>query len=324
MCDTELRQIISDMQIELMTVKADIKAQFKSQTDVYSDLQSDNTRLKAEVAHLKTVINCQATYIANLDSELDELSQYGRRENVVFSNLHTDTDHTPENQVMQLCKNIGVEIDRSDIVACHPLPSGNTSKPKRIIARFHDRNVAGKIFTNRKKAKHVSGEAKSKLAVDKDKGFGVAPNLTVKRGKLFGQVTEFNNNYQHDGCWVDPKTGKIIIKLRGNERGRVVKNTGDLVEINNLFEPKDWYFCAPPSFRDHNDPHTPAVTNVDNTSIFSPVEPSVQNTPLSHFDQLSRSGSRGSRGGRDNRSTHSNGHQGPRRGNASAYRPRSH
>ena len=226
---------------------------------------------------------------------------------------------------MEFCKNIGVEIDRSDIVACHPLPSGNGAKPKRIIARFHDRNIAGKIFTNRKKAKHVSSEARSKLAADKDKGFGVAPNLTVKRGKFFGQVNEFNNNYNHDGCWVDPKTGKILIKLRGNERGRVVKNTGDLVDINNLFEPKDWYFCAPPSFYNHSDPHTPATANLDNVSLFSPVEPAVpSNTRLSHFDHTTRSGSRGSRGGRDNRSMHSSGRRGPRRGNVSTDRPRSH
>ena len=190
MCDSELRQLISDMQIDLMTVKADMKARFKSQADVSSDLQAENARLKAEVTHLKTVINRQATFIANLDGDVDELGQYGRRENVVFSNLHTDSVHTPEKQVMEFCKNIGVEIDRSDIVACHPLPSGNGAKPKRIIARFHDRNIAGKIFINRKKAKHVSSEARSKLAADKDKGFGVAPNLTVKRGKFFGQVNE--------------------------------------------------------------------------------------------------------------------------------------
>ena len=45
---------------------------------------------------------------------------------------------------------------------------------------------------------------------------------------------------------------------------------------------------------------------------------------LIRFDHSSRAGSRGSRGGRDYRSIHSNGYQGPHRGNVSTYSPRSH
>ena len=89
----------------------------------------------------------------------------------------------------------------------------------------------------------LKAEAKDKLALDKGKGFGILPNLTVKRGKLFGQVSKFNKDFEHDGCWVDPNSGKILLKLRGSDQGRVIVNTSDLVEINSNFTPSDWHFC---------------------------------------------------------------------------------
>ena len=170
----DVKQAIFDLQIQFKTQSADLNAQLKAQDKIISDLSrhrdelqiqtdrmkakmdsqdetisgisAENARLNDEVTHLKNIMNRQATYIANLDIELDELGQYGRRENVLFSNLLTDADHSPESQVIKLCKSLDVEVDPSDIVACHTLPSKNSSAPKRVIARFHDRNVASKIF----------------------------------------------------------------------------------------------------------------------------------------------------------------------------------
>ena len=278
-------KIIADMsrQRDNLQVQADgMKARIDSQDETIANISAENSRLNVEVTHLKTVLNRQATYMANLDVELDELGQYGRRENVMFSNLHTDASHSPESQVIQLCKSLDVQIDPHDIVACHTLPSSNSSAPKRVIARFHDRNVASKIFKNRKHAKKIPAEVKAKIAANKDKGFGIGPNLTAKRGKLFAQVKPFNDAYGHEGCWVDPNNGKLLIRLKGAYRGRVIKSTGDLVEINNIFVPNEWYFCAPPSFIGHSDSTTPPTVSPNNQSIFSPstpVRPYTQNFP---------------------------------------------
>ena len=50
-------------------------------------LLEENSKLKADIAQMKSVINRQAAYIADLDANLDDMGQYGRRENVVFTNL---------------------------------------------------------------------------------------------------------------------------------------------------------------------------------------------------------------------------------------------
>ena len=86
--------------------------------------------------------------------------------------------------------------------------------------------------------------------------------------------------------------GKIFIKLRGEDRDRFVRSTGDLTEINKLFVPENWYFCAPPSFIGHADSVTPPVLSPNNASIFSP------STPNNRANLTSSAGR--NRGGRSN------------------------
>ena len=239
-------------------------------------LLEENSKLKADIAQMKSVINRQAAYIADLDANLDDMGQYGRRENVVFTNLLVNPDEqNVQAQIIELCNQIEVEVAPTDIVACHALPA-QVGKPKRYIARFHERSKTQLIFRNRKKAKNISTDAKGKLAADNGKGFGIMPNLTVKRGKLFAQVKKFNEQFEHDGCWVDPNSGKILMKVRGENRGRVIKNTSDLLEINNTFIPSDWYFCSVPTFTNNHDISPPADRFGNGNlslDVFSPSTP---------------------------------------------------
>ena len=92
-------------------------------------------------------------------------------------------DKKPDTQVAELCRQIGVVVDSSDLVACHPLPS-HEGGPASIIARFHDREKAKKFFSARKKTKQIIGDNKNKLAARKDKGFGILPNLTVNQVRI--------------------------------------------------------------------------------------------------------------------------------------------
>ena len=310
---TTLNQVVAGLQSTVSQLSNDLASVIGTVAelrDSNSALTEENRTLKAGFEHMKSVLNRQAAYIAAIEGDIDDLGQYGRRENVVFTNLKVGPDQKPENQVIDLCKEINVQVSTEDIVACHALPA-KPGKSKRYIARFHDRSKAQLIFRNRKKCKLVTPEAKNKLASDMGKGFGILPNLTAKRGKLFGQVSKFNTDFEHDGCWVDPNSGKILLKLRGAERGRVIKNTSDLVEINGAFTPNDWHFCSAPTFDKVQDLSLP-VSNFGNANLsvnFSPSTPSIPQGNLVHdfgfnpltgrFDQGSgRQQSR--RGGRQN------------------------
>ena len=259
-------QCLSNLVSSLQTTVSDLIERVTAVTD-------ENVTLRADVELLKSVINRQAATIATLDMEIDNIGQYGRRENIVFTNLQVKPDQSPDKQVIELCKEIGVDVDVSDLVACHTLPSRQGDN-KRVIARFHDREKARKIFGNRKKSKGIKGELKNKLAANKEKGFGISPNLTVKRSKFFAQVQDFCKCRDHEGCWADPNTGKILLKVKGATRGRVIKNTSDLTELDNMFEPDEWFFCSKPYFTNHNDKSLPvSISNLTVHEHFSPIEP---------------------------------------------------
>lgn len=258
--------------------------------------------------------------MSTVDAEVDDLAQYGRRENIVFTNLLIDEHHDVPSQVVQLCKEIGVTVEPSDLVDAHPLPAAQ-DKPKRYIARFHQRSTAKQVFSNRRKAKDITGDCKGQLAHNAEKGFGILPNLTPKRGKLFGQVKEFCDSNGHLGCWADTNTGKILLKLQGETRGRVIRNTGDLVAIKGSYNPDVWYFCTPPLFHEFVDDLTPPckIANPGNGGFFSPSEPA----PVRQA-QSSYRGDRGHRGGdRGHRGNYGSGYtyRGDYRGAFGSYRP---
>ena len=116
------------------------------------DEVSDLADCREEIDYLKAIITKQASRVSNLERELDDLNQYNRRENVIFSNVTMDPGKSFKSQVAELCEEIGVNVSPEDMVDAHPLPNSR-GKPFKIIARFHQRSKAKNIFANRKTVK---------------------------------------------------------------------------------------------------------------------------------------------------------------------------
>ena len=71
---------------------------------------------------LNKIVNEQRVSIAKLESEIDSLDQYSSQENVLFTNLLIDESHSCEDQVINICNELGVDVAPDDLVATHPLP----------------------------------------------------------------------------------------------------------------------------------------------------------------------------------------------------------
>ncbi|KAL5266650.1 hypothetical protein ACHWQZ_G003877 [Mnemiopsis leidyi] len=149
-------------------------------------LCDENTQLKGEIILIKSALNSQTKKISELEIELDDLQQYGRRENVCFSNLKID-DKPVIDQVISLCEEINVTVTKNDLVDVHPLPS-TRGHAKRIIARFKDRKLGQQVMGARKSAKNIGANKKKQLAADPSRGFGIQPNITSKRAMLLKQA----------------------------------------------------------------------------------------------------------------------------------------
>ena len=69
--------------------------------------------------------------------KLDELEQYGRRENLRIYNVPEEQDENDDGEkiVLKIAKELKIELHKSDIQRAHRLGKpGN--KPRPIIARF--------------------------------------------------------------------------------------------------------------------------------------------------------------------------------------------
>ena len=195
-----------------------------------------------ENIQIKETLNSQQRKIVQLEQDLDDLQQYGRRENVCFTNLKFGDDAPVMQQVIDLCDEINVTVTDTDFVDVHPLPVKN-GRAKRVVARFKDRKLAQKVMAARKGSKNINPTKKAQLAADPNKGFGIQPNITPKRSALLAQAKSAVEHANLNGTWIDTKTGAVLLRLRDNDRPRVIRNTRQLMEAVPSFVPSEYIFC---------------------------------------------------------------------------------
>ena len=105
--------------------------------------QDENARLKEKCEKLEN-------RVAILESNHNDLVQYGRRNNVVFSGIPENvTDNNLENIVMSVLSDIDVQVEPRDIEACHQI-NKPTSKTQKTIVRFVNRKNCEKVLANKK------------------------------------------------------------------------------------------------------------------------------------------------------------------------------
>lgn len=230
---------------DLWTYFCGMHDEFQRLRSDHNRLQDDSVGLQQEIYRLNGVISLQNAQISKLEANIDSLDQYSRRENVCFTNLLVDSAHTCEDQVINMCGELGVTVTSDDFVATHPLPS-KKGKPSRYIARFKNRSTAQKVFQNRKMTKNIDPEKKKTLFADASKGVAVQPNITAKRAALMGQVKDAAEQFNLDSFWVDPKNCNVMLRVTAGGRPSPILNTRDLMKCAPQFVPRDYLLCADP------------------------------------------------------------------------------
>ena len=80
--------------------------------------------------------------VNDLKKDETKSEQCSRRNNVKFSNIPNDIPHNQlEDKVIQICRDLGVEVDQNDIEGCHRLSASRCSRSdnKRVIVKFVNR-----------------------------------------------------------------------------------------------------------------------------------------------------------------------------------------
>ena len=110
---------------------------------VIKNLQDENSRLKEKCEKLEN-------RVVILESNHNDLAQYGRRNNVVFSGIPENVpDNNLESMVTSVLPDIDVQVEPRDIQACHQIAKP-VSKTEKKIVRFVNRKNCEKVLANKK------------------------------------------------------------------------------------------------------------------------------------------------------------------------------
>ena len=160
------------------------------------------------------------------DIHLDELEQYGRRENLEIHGVPVKPNESTNQVVKTLAKHLNVHLDESHISTSHRLamkPDGK--RPPPIIVRFSNRDKKNEIFGKRKML-HSNSMISSNFESDK---VSIQENLTIYKKMLFNQAKLAKQYLNFSFVW----TSQGRIRLRKDSGSRII-NVSSLQDLAKL------------------------------------------------------------------------------------------
>ena len=214
--------------IEIKESQAFICNQYDSLKAEYDKLIVVNTLQKEEISNLKSQADALKTQEIKDSIKVDELEQYGRRQNLEIVGVPEKEDENTNAIVLEVAKMLDVDIMSSHISTSHRLPkkkasSRNNSGSSSIIVRFTSRDIRNQIYANRKKARFVDLK---NFSVSDTKNIFVNENLTPTRKHLFWKTKQEVKNNSWKYIWTH--NGNVFVKKDDNASITAIKNELDL------------------------------------------------------------------------------------------------
>lgn len=159
--------------------------------------------LKAEVGRLQTTVSDQATSLEQLKVNLNDLEQYGRRQNMEIHGLPYSSTENLGDSLRDLAGRLDIAgFQSSDILAIHRLPARRDTVPA-VIVRFVSVRAKEPWMASRGKLRSLPELGSSSKLYFND-------NLTRANKELFWQARSRGRDNGFKFVWV--KNGKIMAK----------------------------------------------------------------------------------------------------------------
>ena len=236
---------LNALKLELIEVKTSqefICAKYEDLKTNYENLQKINKKQAEEIENLQAQSNlfAQSTNLevrgANDEGKLDDIEQYGRRQNLEIVGIPTKPGENTNKIVQEVAKLMKINLSKDQISTSHRLPApqrpknDDTSSGSRkilasppIIAQFLSRNVRNSLYANRK----LLCDANLKeFFVDGTTQIFVNENLTRFRKNLLWRTKQKAKDNGFKYVWT--RNGNICVRLSENCDAIMIKNEQDL------------------------------------------------------------------------------------------------
>ena len=211
-------------------------------------INKQNSQLMQKMKNLKQIVTKFDNQQTNTEKQLEELEQYGRRENLEIHGIPLADNEDTGKIVQNVAKALKVQLSKSDISTSHRLFNSNLNdqhqkllnhrdqqpsamrrnQPPPIIVRFCNRDKRNEMFSKRLKLKSVSNEIYPKPNAEI---LAIRENLTKFRKFLFSEANKVKHALCYQFLWT--RQGQILLRKDSTSRIIKISNLNDLARVRS-------------------------------------------------------------------------------------------
>ncbi|KAK3091783.1 hypothetical protein FSP39_016101 [Pinctada imbricata] len=164
----------------------------------------DIAALTDENNELRSNLERAEDRIEDLNVQIEELEQYGRRNSLRFHNLTLGDVENTDTEIVRICKEkLNIDITPDDICRSHPVGRPNNRGKSQVICRLRNWKIKNQIYSKKKLLKN-----------DNDRIL-ITEDLTKYRQSIVTEITKAKRAGKVYSFWTND--GRIFIKT--GERG---------------------------------------------------------------------------------------------------------
>ena len=170
----------------------------------HKKLQKINQKLTVDIDNLNKSIWKINKQQYETEEQLDDLEQYGQRENLEIHGIPWTKQENTNEIVQKVARELNVKVSESDISTSHRLPLGMLNDKNHhppIIVRFSNQDKRNEVFRKRHAIKphaNPSSNLSSPNVIPRD--FAIRENLTKFRKQLFREAAKLNPLFTDGTC----------------------------------------------------------------------------------------------------------------------------
>ena len=211
-------------------------------------INKQNSQLMQKMKNLEQIVTKFDNQQTNTEKQLEELEQYGRRENLEIHGIPLADNEDTGKIVQIVAKALKVQLSKSDISTSHRLFNSNLNdqhqkllnhrdqqpsamrrhQPPPIIVRFCNRDKRNEMFSKRLKLKSVSNEIYPKPNAEI---LAIRENLTKFRKFLFSEANKVKHALCYQFLWT--RQGQILLRKDSTSRIIKISNPNDLARVRS-------------------------------------------------------------------------------------------
>ena len=211
-------------------------------------INKQNSQLMQKMKNLEQIVTKFDNQQTNTEKQLEELEQYGRRENLEIHGIPLADNEDTGKIVQNVAKALKVQLSKSDISTSHRLFNSNLNdqhqkllnhrdqqpsamrrnQPPPIIVRFCNRDKRNEMFSKRLKLKSVSNEIYPKPNAEI---LAIRENLTKFRKFLFSEANKVKHALCYQFLWT--RQGQILLRKDSTSRIIKISNLNDLARVRS-------------------------------------------------------------------------------------------